>query len=395
MLCFDTDTSVSSTEKDSLISGFKTIFRDRVASTEFQCTLPEEIKDYSTHYQKNRADAIMPGHQNAEYIFIIKYSQQMTFGLSGDLQFSGYVGGADFFNGAGYSSVPLTINVTDENPEWQYRSMFQLDIYNTINGKRVLTTIKNEESSSDDKSDRNSFLENISTIIEDIQESLFKRAPYSQYVTIINNKQPLRNEAELKAAMTKSLFPLFACDGVQLKTYSIPLIIDEFGTVKPDTTPLQDSIAQLIVNCFSSHQFQRVVKPGDTAHASLQFTVSSFFGKKLINGYYCSMQGTRDNQELWNILYQYIDEFVKHFTINYPDNGNKEAIHISFFINTKGKCENMKIIEATALVQKKAKKILEDLIDWDFGIKRDERFPMAEVEVVFSFDKNKSIIKIK
>jgi hypothetical protein len=120
--------------------------------------------------------------------------------------------------------------------------------------------------------------------------------------------------------------------------------------------------------------------------------VAPAFGEKLTNGFYCQIEGERNKYEVWNILYKFINEFVKHEYIYFEaEDPDKEAAYIQFEIDNAGRTQNIIIAEKTKYVKPIEKKIIKTISEWNFGDKNKKDSGKTTIDVIFTFNKHKIV----
>jgi hypothetical protein len=77
------------------------------------------------------------------------------------------------------------------------------------------------------------------------------------------------------------------------------------------------------------------------------------------------MNGNRDRNEVWRILYPYTDEFVKH-TFKFSDRPSDYNIHLIFTIKEDGTVEKVTIPNSSKSIMKQMESFAEDIYEWNF-----------------------------
>ena len=379
----------------SFTDKLSTSLQSKSAQTIICADVSRSILEYHNKYslkseQKNPFENLNP----LDFFFIVSYQQQQVYGLSGNKRFSGYVGGNNGVGVNSFGGIPITINLTDENPEWQYQATASVDIYDTKTGKRILTLIKANESSSDDSDDIQTISENIDNLAEEITDLLFKRKTYWTYSDICKDNNSTRDTEEIQDQLTEKLLDLFTTDKVNREPDILTLNfhINENGFIDIISDSLSEKKNTSIYNIIKKLHFGRIVKPDDQPTFQYILKTDTIFGGKLTNGFYCQIEGERNKYEVWNILYKFINEFVKHEYIYFEaEDPDKEAAYIQFEIDNAGRTQNIIIAEKTKYVKPIEKKIIKTISEWNFGDKDKKDSGKTTIDVIFTFNKQKIV----
>jgi hypothetical protein len=389
--CMDNNESSSTIETDSLLSGIKFLLNENNASVKIFKALDTSILDMHSSFNPKKTLQMSDEIKNStDFIMIISYKTRIIYGLSGDRRYSGMVGG-----GTDASGFYMSINITDENPEWQYQSIFAIDVYSVEKSSKILTFIQTAESSSDNSNDMESRFDNIDEILDATDDVLFKRSTYSRFGSLLNSSVPIRDTGDVKETVIEQLIKLFDSEELNTITNTVPMniAIDEYG--KTELLQVSDSssntpLFRLVAN---NLQFGRVVKPQDLSKFKIACVTSTLFDKKLFDGLYSNISGERDKSEVWNILIRYINEYVKHTILTTPNKFEPDAFHVVFEIDPLGRTQNVVIKNRTKRVGGLEPSLLEKLTSWNFGSKNSTYSGNTHVEVVFTLNKNRFNIK--
>ncbi len=344
--------------------------------------VPEWLNEYHRSYNQKNMKAlnsdIDPGIDNC---IIVHYARKIVYELPGSSQMVIYIPGMG------------SIDMTDDDPDWCHQSLLSIDIYERNTGKRVYTFISNKESGSMNSYDQEEFNDNIEEIAEDMEERFFKEENWDFFTTPGMMK---RDTSYVSTVIKKRLLYLFCKLPVIGESIPVKIGIDEYGTVID--VNLNDSISSAVSNIvrtfFESINFGRNAVPNDTEYIHIKLTQSNFKNVNLINGYYASIHGYRDAEEVWRIMQWHIDQFVSRKSVIMGDRA-KEYLHVGFTINKTGNVEGLQFLDGTKYALKGDKKNTRIISGWEFGDKNDDRDYGTKVECIFSLEENKIRVKTR
>ncbi len=387
------------TLRESLIN----LLSGKCAEYHINISVPSWLKNINRNFRYS--ESLETLSEVADILIIVNYKRKSVYGLAGDKVFSKWTGydlsGSSTFiaGGVGVGGMSssgigssVILNVTDGNPEWQCQSTVELDVYDCLKKEKIITFIRTHEASSDIKDDTQTFAENISQIFDGIGGVMYRRAVYTKFKKILDDSISVRSTMEINDRIRASLIYAFAKiqNESQGSSISRSIVVDEYGTVSLKNNDSAYNTSALD-NLLTGIHLQRVVKPGDSARFTPEFKLSRFFNKILINGDYCSISAGRDSSEVWNILYHYLDQFIRNQN---SFNADQRAAHVTFWIKTDGTVGNATMIKSINM-ESTGKKLLEEIGKWNFGAKSHLATEPTLVEFVCTFSKDKNSVHLK
>lgn len=373
----------------------------KCAAYHFNPSVPDWLKNFNHNFRPGESFQALS--EVADILIIVNYKRKSVYGLAGDKTFSGWVGydlsGSNTYlvdgvgvggTSSGNAGAQTLLNVTDENPEWQYQSTVELDVYDCLKKEKIITLIRTHDASTDIMDDTQTFVENIHQIFDVLDDVMYKKYVYAKFKKILNDSTSVRSPMEINDRITASLINVFSevqgeSNG---KTFSNFVVVDEYGTVSLTDRDSTDTVS-VFDDLLTGIHLQRVVKPGDKAKFKPVFKITRNFDKMLVNGNYCSVSAGRDSSEVWNILYHYLDKFIKHQD---SFNADKKVAHVSFYIKPDGTTGNPTIIKSINM-ESTRKKLLEEISGWNFGNKF--HLETTQVEFVCTLSKDKNSVHMK
>jgi hypothetical protein len=390
------------TLRESLIN----LLSGKCAAYHINASVPDWLKNFNYKFRPGGSCEALSEISIADILIIVNYKRKSMYGLAGckivsnwvgyDLSgSSSFMGGGVGVGGTGSSSIgdSVIVNVTDGNPEWQYRSTVELDVYDCIKKEKLITLIRTHEASSDIKDDTQTFAENIGEIFDEIKDVMYRKSEYTKFKKILNDSTSVRSPMEINDRITASLIHVFSevQDESLAKTISKTIVVDEYGTVSLTNSDSTDNVS-VFDDLLTGIHLQRVVKPGDKAKFKPEFKIARYFDKILINGDYCSISAVRDSSEVWNILYHYLDDFIKHQN---SFNADQRVAHVTFYIKPDGSVGNATMIKSINM-ESTGKKLLEEISGWNFGDKSHHNISEStQVEFVCTLSKDKNSVHMK
>lgn len=344
--------------------------------------VPAWLSDYHTRYNQKTTIALNSDiDTKINDVIIVHYERKIVYDLPGSTPIIIWYPGI------------MSLDMTDDDPDWCHQSLLSIDIYERTTGKRVYTFISNQESGSMNSYDQEEFNDNIDKIADDIDEHFFDEDCWNVFTNTFHNKKQ-RDTVSISTAIKKQLVNLFGKFSTDITNMPIKIGIDEYGNVF-DVTQNRNAAAatsHLVDTFFKSINFGRTVVPNDTEYINVELTQSNFKNVNLVNGYYANIYGYRDAEEVWKIMQWHIDQFVSKKSLMFGDR-SKEYLHVGFVINKNGNVENLQFIDGTENALKRDKKNTKIISGWEFGNKNDDRDMGTKVECVFSLEENKIHVK--
>jgi hypothetical protein len=381
MIFWDYDASINDSEIALMKKMVKEPFRKKASFPKENDSIPQWLQDYHSKYNRYAVKPIHNTDNKIGKIMLVHYERKIVYDLPGSFQILAFIP---------YGMVPITM--TDDDPDWCHQSMLSIDIYDVKTGKRNYTFVSNQESGSMNSYDQEEYDDNIESIADDIDERFFDVNSWKLFEDSYT-KKTIRDTSSLVIPLKKSLCVLFDNKLLGPDSVTVTVSVDEFGNVFDiKTNRIGTATDTLFRKFFSTLNMGRVTLPNDKAVFRITFKSTSYQKFRMVNGYYATIDGYRDKEEIWKILNWHIDQYVKNWRM-VSGNRSEEFLHIEFVINKSGNVENLVFVNGTGKALKNEEKSNKIISGWEFGNKGDEKDRGTHVECVFTLNNDKFSVK--